>query len=302
MKKITACLLIILLSLGIMLLPAMYAKAAPTPAPTPAGSNVNQGKSVEEQLYDYYTALAAQELAKGNKKAAEEAKKKAEEYAAIVNAQKSGTYTPGTMATPRKSVMDVATTYYDSGNGWSLSADGMTYRHNKTGEIYYSYKGLTTDYPEFGKFVYTGDTCKVMVAGCCERLQRYSILTYERACEKMKAEGYSLLSADKRALIQWVDPNVTKVKFTHNAMVCVFERDYSLTPSATPSEYYYDQNTGATPTPTPTPYDYDPNDTRYGATPTPTLTPTPTATATPSGETPTATPYTVQDAEKYRVN
>ena len=134
-----------------------------------------------------------------------------------------------------------------------------------------------------------------MVVGCCERLSRYGILTYEKACEKMKAEGYSLRSADKKALVQWVDPNVTQVKFTHNAMVCVFERDYTLVPYATPAEYYNSSWTGATPTPTPTPYYYyDPSSQSYVyATATPSATPT---------VTPTSTPYTVTDAERYRVN
>ncbi|MCR4990507.1 MAG: hypothetical protein K6A38_06575 [Lachnospiraceae bacterium] len=271
--------------------------AAPTPAPTPASVN-SQGKTVEEQLLDYYNALAVQETAKGHKKAAEEAKKKAEEYAAIVNSQKKGSNIPGqTLQTPKKSVLDVATTYYDAGNGWSQSSDGNTFKHNKTGEIYYSYKGLTTDYPEFGRFVYTGDTCKVMVTACCERLSRYSILTYDQACEKMKSEGYVLRSADKKLLIQWVDPGVTHVRFTHNAMTCIFERDYSMAQLSTPSEYY-GTNYGVTPTPSATPYPVD-------ATPStdPTATPYPTGYVTPTpSATPTSTPYQVEDAEKYRVN
>ena len=284
MKKVCLCAIVLILFTGIFVMQPVNANAAPTPTPSA------QGKSVEEQLYEYYTVLAQQERAKGNTKAASEAAKKAEEYAAIVNAQKNGNFKPGAIATPRKSVLDVATSYYDMGNGWSSSLDGMTFKHNKTGEIYYSYKGLTTDYPDFGKFLYTGDTCKVMVCACCERLKRYGILTYENACEKMKAEGYSLRSADKRALIQWVDPNVTQVRFTHNAMICVFERDYSLTPYATPADYYNNSYL-YTPTPSATPYDY------YERTD---ATPTPTATVTPV-YTPTATPYSVQDAERYRV-
>ncbi|MCR4850874.1 MAG: hypothetical protein K5870_06410 [Lachnospiraceae bacterium] len=287
MKKISLCVIALIICIGMLSAPAIKAAAAPTPTP------VATGKSVEEQLYEYYTVLAQQEQAKGNAKAADDARKKAQEYAAIVNAQKNGNYKPGIIATPRKSVLDTATSYYDTGNGWSSSLDGMTFKHNKTGEIYYSYKGLTTDYPDFGKFIYTGDTCKVMVCACCERLKRYGILTYENACDKMKAEGYSLRSADKRALIQWVDPNVTQVRFTHNAMICVFERDYSLTPYATPSEFYNDSYL-YTPTPSATPYPYDSNERIYA-------TPTPTATVTPV-YTPTATPYSVQDAERYRVN
>ena len=72
---------------------------------------------------------------------------------------------------------------------------------------------------------------------------------------------------------------------------CVFERDYSLTPYATPADYYNNSYL-YTPTPSATPYDY------YERTD---ATPTPTATVTPV-YTPTATPYSVQDAERYRVD